>query len=190
MPALEQGFTLPEVMLAMTFGSLIALAAAKTLPVLSQQTADAGRHYRLELVLRQLAFGIEKDLRRSGFCAGDCQGQPLAIGNAAGEAPGSCVIVAYDLNRNGRWEKAGDAEYFGFRLRAGALEGQRGVTQCSGPGWERLLDQEEVLIDSFSVKPIAGNEGRSVVLLSLSGRSTVREHIQQRLEWAVGMEGP
>lgn len=190
MPTLDQGFTLPEVMLAMTFGSLIALAAAKTLPILSQQTVDAGRHYRLELVLRQLAFGIEKDLRRSGFCAGQCQGQPLFIGNAAGEAPGSCVIVAYDLNRNGRWENAEDAEYFGYRLRAGALEGQRGVTQCSGSGWERLLDQEEVQIDTFTVSQITVNQGHSLVLFSLSGRSTVRDNIQHRLEWAIGMEVP
>lgn len=189
MPTLERGFTLPEVMLAMTFGSLIALAAAKTLPILRQQTVNAGRHYRLELVLRQLAFGIEKDLRRSGFCAGQCQGQPLLIGNVVGEAAGSCVIVAYDLNRNGRWEKVGDAEYFGYRLRAGALEGQRGVTQCNGLGWERLLDQEEVRIDSFTVSRIADGEGGSL-LLSLRGRSAVREDIQSRLEWAIGMEAP
>ncbi|TQI81949.1 prepilin peptidase dependent protein B [Serratia fonticola] len=188
MPILARGFTLPEVMLAMTFGSLIILAAAKTLPILHQQVADAGRHYRLELVLRQLLFGIEKDLRRSGFCAGECQGKPLLIGNAPGEAANSCVIVAYDLNRNGRWEKSGDAEYFGYRQRAGALEGQRGVTQCAGLGWERLLDQEEVQIEAFSVSQILDSRGGSVVLLSLSGRSTAKENIQRRLEWAVGME--
>ncbi|HGM5493010.1 TPA: prepilin peptidase-dependent protein [Serratia fonticola] len=188
MPTLEPGFTLPEVLLAMTFGSLITLAAAKTLPILHQQTLDVGRHYRLEQVLRQLAFGIEKDLRRSGFCAGQCQGRSLLIGHVSGEAPGSCVIVAYDLNRNGRWESSGDAEYFGYRLRAGGLEGQSGVTQCQGSGWERLLDQEEVRIESFSVSNITGNGGKSLVMFTLSGRSTVRAHIARRLEWAVSME--
>ncbi|AHG19248.1 N-terminal cleavage protein [Chania multitudinisentens RB-25] len=188
MPALEQGFTLPEVMLAMTFGSLIALAAAKTLPVLRQQTADVGRHYRLELVLRQLAFGIEKDLRRAGFCAGQCQGRALTIGNAEGEASNSCVIVAYDLNRNGQWDNAADAEYFGYRLRAGALEGQRGVTQCRGNGWERLHDPEEIRITTFSISEIAGNGGKPLVLFSLGGHSNTRESIQQRLEWIVSME--
>ncbi|WP_156293172.1 prepilin peptidase-dependent protein [Serratia oryzae] len=188
MPALEQGFTLPEVMLAMTFGSLIALAAAKALPVLRLQTADAGRHYRLELVLRQLAFGIEKDLRRAGFCAGQCQGQAFLIGNAEGEVPNSCVIVAYDLNQNGRWENSGDAEYFAYRLRAGALEGQRGVTHCRGNGWERLHDPEEVRINTFSISETAGHDSKSLVLFSLGGRSSVREDIQQRLEWVVSME--
>lgn len=190
MRTLEPGFTLPEVLLAMTFGSLIALAAAKTLPMLRQQTVDMGRHYRLDLVLRQLAFGIEKDLRRSGFCAGQCNGRSLLISLAAGEAPGSCVIVAYDLDRNGNWDRGGDAEYFGYRLRAGGLEGQSGVTQCQGSGWERLLDQEEVRIESFSVSQIAGRDGKSLMLFALSGRSTVRANIERRLEWAVSMEAP
>lgn len=188
MPALEQGFTLPEVMLAMTFGSLIALGAAKTLPVLRQQTTDVGRHYRLEQVLRQLAFGIEKDLRRAGFCAGQCQGQALMIGNAEGEAPQSCVIVAYDLNHNGQWENTGDAEFFGYRLRAGTLEGQRGVRQCRGSGWERLHDPEELRIDAFSIREMTAISGKSRVFFSLRGRSTVRENIQQNLEWVVSME--
>lgn len=187
MPTLEQGFTLPELMLAMAFGSLIVVAASQTFPVLRQQTVDAGRHYRLELVLRQLAFGIEKDLRRSGFCAGRCQGKALHIGNVAGEAPGSCVIMAYDLNRNGRWEKSGDAEYFGYRLRAGAFEGQRGVTHCRGGGWEALLDRDEVRIDAFTVSQQTGERGISLVRFALSGRSTRQESLQHRLEWGVRM---
>lgn len=190
LPAIEQGFTLPEVMLALTFGSLITLAAAKVLPLLRQQTVDAGQHYRLEQVLRQLAFVIEKDLRRSGFCAGQCQGQPLLIGNATGEAAKSCVIVAYDLNRNGQWEKGGDAEYFGYRLRAGALEGQRGVMQCNAPGWESLLDQQQARIDSFTVSQITGGEGGSRLMLGLSGHVALREDIRSRLEWAVTIGEP
>lgn len=71
MSTLGRGFTLPEVMLALTFGSLLALAAAKTCPLLCQQSVAVGQHYRLE-VLRQLAFAMEKDLRRARCCAGQC----------------------------------------------------------------------------------------------------------------------
>lgn len=188
MSAVERGFTLPEVMLALTFGSLIMLAAAKTYPVLRQQSVDVGRHYRLESVLRQLAFGIEKDLRRAGFCAGICRGRPLLIGHAPGEAAGSCVIIAYDIARHGRWETLGaDAGYFGYRLRQGALEGQRGVTQCHGMGWERLLDNDEVRIDTFNVKSIAGSTGKTWVMLSLAGRSKADDAIRRSLHWAVNM---
>ncbi|AGO56737.1 prepilin peptidase-dependent protein B [Serratia plymuthica 4Rx13] len=188
MPALERGFTLPEVMLALTFGSLIMLAAAKTYPVLRQHSVDVGRHYRLESVLRQLAFGIEKDLRRAGFCVGNCHGRALLIGHAPGEAAGSCVIMAYDITRNGRWETLGaDAGYFGYRLRQGALEGQRGVTHCHGTGWERLLDNDEVRIETFSVKSVAGSSGKTWVMLSLAGRSKADDAIRRNLYWAINM---
>ncbi|KEY59347.1 prepilin peptidase-dependent protein [Serratia sp. DD3] len=186
--SLERGFTLPEVMLAMTVGSMITLAAAKALPILRQQTVNVGHHYRLDLLLRQLVFTIDKDLRRSGFCAGECQGRPLLISRVAGEAPASCVIVAYDLNLNGRWEEGGEAEYFGYRLRAGALEGQRGVRHCQGSGWERLLDPQEVQIESFTVRQITRSGGKSFILLGLTGRSSIQETIQSRLEWVVSME--
>lgn len=188
MPALARGFTLPEVMLALTFGSLIALAAAKTYPVLRQHSVDVGRHYRLESVLRQLAFGIEKDLRRAGFCAGQCQGQPLLISRAGGEAVGSCVIVAYDITRSGRWETlSADAGYFGYRLRQGMLEGQRGVRHCHGAGWERQLDNDEVRIEAFNIKMNAGEGGKRWVTLTLSGRSKADGGIRRSLQWAVNM---
>lgn len=70
MLTLERGFTLPEVMLALVFGSVIALGAAKTYPLLRQQSVAVGQHFRLESTLRQLAFGIKKDLRRAGFAPG------------------------------------------------------------------------------------------------------------------------
>lgn len=85
MLTVERGFTLPEVMLALVFGSVIALGAAKTYPLLRQQNVAVGQHFRLESTLRQLAFGIEKDLRRAGFCAGQCAGRPLLIGQAGGQ---------------------------------------------------------------------------------------------------------
>ncbi|MGO4745759.1 prepilin peptidase-dependent protein [Serratia quinivorans] len=188
MSVLERGFTLPEVMLALTFGSLITLAAAKTYPVLRQHSVDVGRHYRLESVLRQLAFGIEKDLRRAGFCAGQCRGQPILISRVPGEAAGSCVIVAYDITRSGRWETLGaDAGYFGYRLRQGMLEGQRGVKHCRGTGWERLLDNDEVRIDAFSVKTNQGDSGKTWATLALSGRSKADGGIRRSLVWAVNM---
>jgi prepilin peptidase dependent protein B len=187
MPNLAQGFTLPEVMLALTFGSAITLAAAKALPVLRQQSTDTLLYYQLDLVLRQVLFSIEKDLRRAGFCAGECRGKAIQISNAEGEAPGSCVIIAYDFNRNGRWDNGNnEADYFGYRLRQGALEGQRGVTQCTGAGWERLVDQDQVQITTFSINHSKVSNEKSLAFIVLQGHS--RERIQQRLAWVVSME--
>ncbi len=188
MLTVERGFTLPEVMLALVFGSMIVLGAAKTYPLLRQQNVAVGQHFRLESTLRQLAFGIEKDLRRAGFCAGQCAGRPLLIGQAAGEAAGSCVIVAYDIARSGQWLTSGeDAGYFGYRLRNGGLEGQRGVSQCDGGGWERLLDQDEVRIERFHVAIERGDHGAALARLTLTGRSASDTRIRRSLSGSVEM---
>jgi prepilin peptidase dependent protein B len=98
------------------------------------------------------------------------------------------VIVAYDITRNGRWETLGaDAGYFGYRLRQGTLEGQGGVRHCHGAGWERLLDNDEVRIEAFSVKVNAGDSGKRWVALTLSGRSKADGGIRRSLQWAVNM---
>lgn len=189
MLASSRGFTLPEALLAMAFGSLVALAAAQTYPVLRQQSVALGQYYRLELALRQLAFAIEKDLRRAGFCAGGCHGQPLIISQHRGEARSSCVIVRYDLNRNGRWESSGsDAELFAYRLRQGALEHQRGVSHCNGSGWERLIDHQQIHIDTFRIDMQSGRHRRQAVSLSLTGHAAVRPHIQRTLSVSVSLE--
>lgn len=75
-PTRTAGFTLPEMMLALSFGSLIALSTAQVLPKLSQQISVLQQHYRLELVMNQAMGAMEKDLRRAGFCHGKCQGRP------------------------------------------------------------------------------------------------------------------
>lgn len=185
---LARGFTLPEVMLALLFGSVIVLGAAKTYPLLRQQNVAVGQHFRLESTLRQLVFGIEKDLRRAGFCAGKCAGRPLLIGQASGEVAGSCVIVAYDIARSGQWLTSGeDAGYFGYRLRNGGLEGQRGVSQCDGGGWERLLDQDEVRIERFHVVIERGDHGAALARLTLTGRSASDTRIRRSLSGSVEM---
>ncbi|MFI8417460.1 prepilin peptidase-dependent protein [Serratia sp. NPDC078593] len=186
-----QGFTLPEVLLAMSVGSMIALAAAKAYPVLRQQSVTLNHYYRLESTLRQLAFGIEKDIRRAGFCAGACKGKSLVIGHSKGEAHASCVISTYDLNRNGRWEETGsEAERFAYRLRQGALESQRGVSHCNGSGWERLLDHQEIQIDTFRLDLQPGRHHTRLVTLSLAGHSTLRPDITRALSWSIRVETP
>ena len=63
-----QGFTLPEVMMAMGVGSMLMLSAAQVYPLMRQRSQSLGRHYQLDQLLRQTSFTIEKDLRRAGFC--------------------------------------------------------------------------------------------------------------------------
>lgn len=181
------GFTLPEVMMAMGLGSMLMLSAAQIYPMMRQRSQSLGRHYQLDQLLRQTAFTMEKDLRRAGFCNGICEGKPVIIGNADGEAAGSCVIAIYDLNRNGKWESPGTAEseYFGYRLRQGGIEIQRGASGCSGSGWEKLLDPAEVSVTRFNVTEQTSGSAGHLFTLHLEARWSRNPFIHQQVSTLV-----
>ncbi|WP_244212732.1 prepilin peptidase-dependent protein [Rahnella woolbedingensis] len=172
MPVASRGFTLPEIMIAMSIGSMLMLSAAQIYPLMRQRSQSLGRHYQLDQLLHQTVFTIAKDLRRAGFCNGSCEGKPVITGHAEGEPEGSCVIILYDLNRNGRWEKPGaaDSEYFGYRLRQGGIEIQRGAADCGSSGWEKLLDPSEVSVMKFSVKESSAEASGGLYSLQLEAR--------------------
>ncbi len=181
------GFTLPEMMLALSVGSLIIMAATQTFPRLHKQIARLQQHYHLELALSQTMAALEKDLRRAGFCHGECQGNAMTTQHYPGEVTNSCLIVAYDLNRNGRWEgaKHQESEYFGYRLRNKALEGQRGELNCSGSGWEKLFDPQSITITHFSVTPLPQQTSGQVYSVQLAGQSTGNPAIHRQLSYTI-----
>jgi prepilin peptidase dependent protein B len=158
-------------MIAMGIGSMLMLSAAQIYPLMRQRSQSLGRHYQLEQLLRQTTFAIGKDIRRAGFCNGTCEGKSVIIGNAAGEAANSCILVIYDLNHNGKWDKPGTAEseYFGYRLRQGGIEIQRGAADCSSSGWEKFLDPAEVNVTRFVVTEVAASGSGRLYSLQLDG---------------------
>lgn len=186
----EKGFTLPEVMLAMGIGSILILGAMQFFPLLRQRTQQLSQHYQLDQLLRQTSRTLQKDFRRAGFCAGTCAGKAYTIGQASGEAKDSCIIVAYDLNRNGRWEPPGhiDSEYFGYRLRDRMLESQRGVDQCNGSGWERMLDPAEVQISHFDVSAIHAGANAALLELKLEANWKKSPAVKSRLHTVVKIQ--
>ena len=181
------GFTLPEMMLALSIGSLIMLGATEVFPKLRKQISILQQHYYLELALSQVMAVLEKDLRRAGFCHGECQGTAVITHHYPAEATNSCLIVAYDLNRNGRWEgeKHQESEYFGYRLRNKALEGQRGELNCSGRGWEKLLDPREITITHFSISPLPQQISNQVYRVQLAGQKTSNPVIHHQLTYTI-----
>ncbi len=181
------GFTLPEMMLALSVGSMIVMAATQVFPQLHKQISILQQHYHLELVLSQIMAALEKDLRRAGFCHGECQGKAITTRQYQGEAANSCLIVAYDLNRNGRWEgeKHQESEYFGYRLRNKALEGQRGALNCSGNGWEKLFDPQEIAIMHFSVNRLPQHTTEQVYRVQLAGQKKGNPAIHRQLTYTI-----
>uniref|UniRef100_UPI003F647FCB prepilin peptidase-dependent protein n=1 Tax=Pectobacterium peruviense TaxID=2066479 RepID=UPI003F647FCB len=178
----QRGFTLPEILLALSLGSLIMLSAAQLYPLLRSQSQDSAQLFRLEQLFSQVAMGIEKDIRRAGFCAGTCQGKAISMGNYPGEAENSCLNVSYDLNRNGVWDggEQQDAESFGYRLRGRSLEIQSGAHNCQGDRWEKLFDPQEVVLTVFRLQRLSAQNDVALYELQLAGywakRPAVRQH--------------
>ncbi|MFC3394578.1 prepilin peptidase-dependent protein [Brenneria rubrifaciens] len=181
--ALHTGFTLPEILLALSLSSLIMLSAAQWYPILRSQSQNSAQYFRLEQLFSQVAYGIEKDIRRAGFCAGECRGTPITLGRYPGEQANSCLNVSYDLNRNGTWDggEQQEGESFGYRLRAGTLEIQSGAHNCQGDRWEKLFDPREVILTHFQIQPLGGAAGSTLYELQLTGFWTKRPAIQRAI---------
>lgn len=186
----SRGFTLPEAMLAMGIGSMLILGAMQFLPMLRQRTQQLSQHYQLDQLLRQTAHTLQKDFKRAGFCAGSCNGKSLVVAQANGEANNSCIIVAYDLNRNGRWEAAGhsESEYFGYRLRDGKLESQRGVDNCNSSGWESMFDPKEVNLGQFELSLTRAASGSALLAMKIKANWKKRPNVSSELHTVVKIQ--
>ncbi|MDX7990485.1 prepilin peptidase-dependent protein [Xenorhabdus littoralis] len=168
----QTGFSLLEVVVAMLISSVIFIAMAKTYPLLSGQTLDLYRKYRLHYLINRNIYLMEKDIRRAGYCQDrkQCTGDPLVIGNKNTEFSGSCFIVTFDLNLNNRWEKPEhiESEFFGYRLNNRVIEWKRGAADCQGMGWEKLFDPKEIVIDDFHLEKSTAKGGLIFITLSMS----------------------
>lgn len=144
----QRGFSLLEVLIAMLIGSVLLISAAKFLPGLQRAMIAQTRKQALDDEVWQRVYTVAKHLQRAGFCRGECQGSPLVI-----NAQGLCVIVQWDGNANGKWDRtpSDESDQTGFRLQDGALETLRGADSCSGKGWEKMTDPRLLNITRFSV---------------------------------------
>ncbi|RWR01741.1 hypothetical protein ED28_12005 [[Pantoea] beijingensis] len=146
----EQGFSLVELLVAMAISGTLMLGAAKLLPLLQIQNLQILAGFQLREELQQIMLTLEKAVRRAGYCNGQCGGEGLYIDAATG----SCMLIKWDENSNGKWEGIDhyESEFYGYRIRNASMEMQRGVSRCEGAGWERISDPGFVVITQFTVR--------------------------------------
>ncbi|MEB5837811.1 prepilin peptidase-dependent protein [Pantoea dispersa] len=145
----QGGFSLLEMLIAMAIGAVLMVSVGRFLPLLLEQNLRLQQRVQLQQELQQIAGSLAKALRRAGYCHGQCSGAALTLVSG-----GSCVLLRWDENSNGRWEGVGHSEsdYYGYRLRNGQLEMQRGVDECNSNGWERITDPAFLTLSTFRVE--------------------------------------
>ncbi|WP_241578732.1 prepilin peptidase-dependent protein [Rosenbergiella nectarea] len=149
----QAGFSLIEVLIALTLGAIILLSAERVLPLLWQQTTAMEHRQWVRTEMQRLLLLIEKAIRRAGFCHGEsCRGISMEIMEG-----GKCLLLRWDDNANGQWEGPSHqhSDYFGYRHRGLAIESARGVTDCSSGQWSRLTQPAQVQVLDFQVKAVA-----------------------------------
>lgn len=170
----QQGFSLIEVLISLIISSIVFLAIITLYPLLTQQINRLYQAYHLDIVARQFLLMLEKDVRRSGYCFGDCVGVALKISEKRGEAKHSCIHLIYDYNLDGKWQKATDetSDFFIYRIHRGKLEIHRSGVDCEGQGWINLFDPKQIIVSQFALKEVIMDEKRFLaVFLSLSPRA-------------------
>lgn len=171
----EAGFSLLEMLIAMAVGAVLMVSTGRFLPLLLDQNLRLQQRVQLQLELQQIATTLQKALQRAGYCHGQCLGPALTI------SP-HCVLLRWDENSNGSWEGVGHSEsdHYGYRLRLGQLEMQRGVDECNSSGWERLSDPAFLTLDHFKLE----RRGTRLVM-QLAGRAGSQKMALER--WIEGM---
>lgn len=178
----QQGFSLLEVILAMALSSIMMVSITSLFPEFIRQYLNSYRLYRVEQAMSVALLSIEKDLRRSGFIKEGKVSNAVTFSQLSGNI-GQCLIIRYDLNGNGKIEEqeSNTSEIFGYRLHQGALEQHRGVSHCSGNGWEKITDLNEVEITNLDVEMVNTEKEITYFIVRLNGHWQGNLSLSKRL---------
>jgi prepilin-type N-terminal cleavage/methylation domain-containing protein len=154
----HRGFSLVELMVAMTLGVFIMLTVASIFSATLRGNAATLRSARLNQDLSTPLEIMAHDIRRAGFTADqydydgttdiDINGVDIFLPD------GNCVLYSY--NRDEDAAPPDDNERLGFKLNGGAIEmrnsctGTTCDTDCTAGNWEDITDPEVVVIDSLT----------------------------------------
>ncbi|MDY3694320.1 MAG: prepilin peptidase-dependent protein [Proteus mirabilis] len=185
----SSGMMLMECLFAMAISGVLFLCISRAYPQVMNTLIYCYQQYQLDIFLKERLLILETQLRRTGYCNGDCTHalkskkfytSPLKIGQYSYQEKNSCVIFAYDVNGNGLWDapSSKESDYFGYRLKNGQLEQLRGVQDCTSSGWQRFFESHEIEVTEFILRPYSRRhfiKDKPLVFLSVS----LKFHLKQ-----------
>jgi prepilin peptidase dependent protein B len=158
----QRGASLVELMIAMGLGlgslSVVASVIGFGIGTNGKLLANS----RLSEEVNAIGSLISRDIKRAGYngitsaLVGDPRVFPSGFANSVvvsqhpDESANSCIVFAYDRNRNGVLDTVGTNENYGFRLRSGAVEIRMAGAGCVDGRWQNLTDTDMVAITGLS----------------------------------------
>lgn len=163
----QLGMSLVELMVGLLMGAIAVAAVSAIYQLTTSNTRRQLESIHLHATVQQILSLIEADARRSGYWhmrwgldtpannPFQLDATDLRIGAYPGEPPDSCVLIAYDLDNDGKvgvgecpsahcpdWSDTDNVEQFGFRLKDGAIQMRYGGTSfsCDTGRWQALTE--------------------------------------------------
>lgn len=182
----QRGYSLLEFIIASGLSVSLLMAISQLSASHIAQWLSISARLQLEHSAYALADSLHDELARSGFV--EQQDIPLeqrlreqpnipavVVAHHDDERPFSCVLYAYDRNRNGRIDTDTDDERFGFRLRNQALERRVGGRSCKQNGWHDISEPNH----SLTTLEFHRENGSNHIRLKMELAHESGRHVQQ-----------
>ncbi len=154
----DRGFTLIELMVTLVLGLIVVGGVMAVFISTYQSNAQNIKMVRLNEEMRAVMSMMSRDLRRAGTRGFDWNAttvdwfSPNPFANNAVnwfvDASGSCVTFAYDSDGD---DTLTNADRFGYRLNAGAIELRQAGAACTAGGWQNITDENVLRVLDFTV---------------------------------------
>jgi|GEM_PF-2235098 len=158
----QSGFIIVETLINLAIGLVILISVVSICITLIRHSYQYTQLNQLELRLNNAVNTIATDLKRAGFWNSAYLGinqnliknpHMLASTKLSLNASNNCVLLSYDLNKDGLVPSTN--EYYGFRLVAGELQAKTdsGNYNCNSTtgGWLSITDPKNIFISSLNL---------------------------------------
>ncbi|MEG3766161.1 prepilin-type N-terminal cleavage/methylation domain-containing protein [Alteromonas sp. 14N.309.X.WAT.G.H12] len=170
----SDGFTLIELMIALTLGLAVLAGSASLTASIYHSQRMLLNGLLMEQEVNRITALITYHLSASGF-HGDARNVLFSekkkahtfvvsyeVSQHPDEFPQSCLLFAFDANNNGVLDTSPGDERKGFRLRDNALEMRIDGKTCSQTGWQDLTQSSLVSVKELTFTQSSYDHGISL----------------------------